>query len=263
MHLSTMKSLPAEEILASLTPLMAAALLAVASAGGSIWLSATRFSARWLVSFSAGILLGIAAFGILPELGGQFGTPGALAFLFCGFSSLWFVNRYVYAVCPSCAHTHDHDACSMPLHGFATPLIVAGGLHSFMDGFGIAAAQREGGLGAAVALAVMLHKIPEGLAYGAMLRASLRTNWSTLAWCALIQSPTLAGGILESVIAPRLGEAWIGFPLAIAGGSFAFLGFHALHNEWKRRGAVPAFGPALTGAAGAAVLQQGLRLFVR
>jgi zinc transporter ZupT len=258
-----MKSLPAGEIFASLTPLIAAALLAVASAGVSIWLSAARFSARWLVSFSAGILLGIAAFGILPELGETFGKPRALAFLLCGFALLWFVNRFVYAVCPSCAHTHDHDSCSVALHGFATPLIVAGGLHSFMDGFAIAAAQREGGLGTAVTLAVMLHKIPEGLAYGAMLRASLRTRWHTLAWCALIQSPTLAGGIMESIIAPRLGESWIGFPLAIAGGSFVFLGSHALHNEWKRRGAVPSFGPALTGAAGAAVLQQGLRLFGR
>jgi zinc transporter ZupT len=238
-------------------------MLAIASAGASVWMSGRRISARWLVSFSAGILVGITGFGVWPELGEHFGWPGGLGLLFSGFALLWFVNRYVYAVCPSCAHTHDHDSCSITLHGFATPLIVAGGLHSFMDGFGIAAAQRGGGLATAVLLGVLLHKIPEGLAYGAMLGASLRSRLSTLAWCAAIQAPTVAGGLAESLLAPRLAGGWMGFPLAIAGGSFLFLGFHALHNEWRRRGAGPAFAPALTGAAGAAVLQQGLRVFLR
>ncbi len=49
--------------------------------------------------------------------------------------------------------------------------------------------------------------------------------------------------------------------LALAGGSFIYLGFHAIHGEWRR--GVPAFVPALTGAAGAAALQQGLRVFFR
>lgn len=220
-------------------------------------------SARWLVSFSAGILVGITSFGVLPELAGHIGTAGGLVLLALGFGLLWMVNRYVYAVCPSCAHTHDHDACAVSLHGFATPLIVAGCLHSFMDGFGMAAAQRTGGMATAVVLGVLLHKIPEGLAYGAILRAALRSRLSTLLWCAAVQAPTLAGGLAESMLEPRLSAGWGGVPLALAGGSFLFLGVHALHSEWKRRGASHAFAPALTGAAGAAVLQQGLRLFLR
>jgi len=42
--------------------------------------------------------------------------------------------------------------------------------------------------------------------------------------------------------------------LALVGGSFLFLGAHAVHGEWRRRGK-PAFIPALTGAAGAAAFQ--------
>lgn len=237
--------------------------MAVLSAGVSVWLSGARFGARGLVPFSAGILVGITGFGVWPELAGSFGWSGGFALLLSGFALLWFVNRYLYPVCPSCAHTHDHNSCSVTLHGFALPLIVAGGLHSFMDGWGIAASQREGNIGLAVFLGVLLHKIPEGLAYGAMLQASLESRFGALGWCALIQAPTVLGGLVEWLVAPHLGAQWIGYPLAIAGGSFLFLGTHAVHNEWKRRGLMPAFGPALTGAAGAAVLQQGLRVFLR
>ena len=52
-------------------------------------------------------------------------------------------------------------------------------------------------------------------------------------------------------------------PLAIAGGTFLFLGVHAVDGAWKSRGAGPAFIPALAGAAGAAILQQGLRMAFR
>jgi len=248
---------------ALISQLSLATLTAVACAALSVWMSGVRLGALGLVPFSAGILVGLAAFGIWPELAGQFGWAGGLVLLTSGFALLWVVNRYVYPVCPSCAHTHNHDACAVTLHGFALPLIVAGGLHSFMDGWGISASQSEGGLGTAILAGVLLHKIPEGLAYGAMLRASLKSRFGALAWCALIQSPTLVGGWTESLVAPHLGPAWIGYPLAIAGGSFLFLGLHAVDGEWKRRGARTAFGPALTGAAGAAVLQTGLRVLLR
>jgi hypothetical protein len=36
-----------------------------------------------------------------------------------------------------------------------------------------------------------------------------------------------------------------------------------VHEEWKRRGPVPAFMTALTGAAGAAALQQGVQVWFR
>jgi hypothetical protein len=55
----------------------------------------------------------------------------------------------------------------------------------------------------------------------------------------------------------------VDYPLAIAGGTFLFLGVHAVDGAWKQRGAWPAFIPALAGAAGAAILQQGIRMAAR
>jgi hypothetical protein len=53
------------------------------------------------------------------------------------------------------------------------------------------------------------------------------------------------------------------YPLGLAAGWLSYLGFHAIHGEWKRRGTAPIFMPALTGAAGAAALQQGVRVLFR
>ena len=61
--------------------------------------------------------------------------------MLAGFALLAVIDRFVYPVCPTCSHTHDHDHCAMRLHGFAPPLIIATLIHSFFDGWALAAAQ--------------------------------------------------------------------------------------------------------------------------
>lgn len=238
--------------------------IGVASAVLGLRLTAAPQAARKVVPFSGGLLMGIAAFGVLPELAGEKNWMGALALLAAGFLLLWAVGRYVYQVCPSCSHTHEHELCASALHGFAPPLVVAASLHSFLDGIGLAASQHElaNGLGMVVVLGIGVHKIPEGIALGVMLRAALPSRFAALAWCVVAQAATLAGAALESMAGQWVGAGWVTYALALAGGSFLYLGFHAVHGEWRRRGVLPAFGPALTGAAGAAALQQGLRVLL-
>jgi zinc transporter ZupT len=110
---------------------------------------------------------------------------------------------------------------------------------------------------------VGLHKIPEGMALGAILWASMRSRPAAFAWCVVAESCTVLGGAVGLMLAPRLGTGWVLYPLAVAGGCFFFLGFHAVHEEWKRCGALPAVMPAITGAAGAAALQQGVHALLR
>jgi zinc transporter ZupT len=220
-------------------------------------------SPRRIVPFSGGLLMGIALFAVIPELAEERGWPYALALVGTGVGLLWAFGRFVYPVCPSCSHTHDHEHCATTLHGFALPLMAAASLHAFLDGLGVAAAQNDTskGLGVLV-LGVVLHKIPEGIALGIMLRAAVKRNSVAFGLAALAEAATFFGGVLESAVTARFGEEWVMYALALAGGSFLYLGFHAIHGEWQRRG-TPAFMPALTGAAGAAALQQGLRLFLR
>jgi zinc transporter ZupT len=239
--------------------------IALVSAVLGVWFTTASRTGRVLVPFGAGLLMGMAAFGVWPELTERLGFPGGLALLLLGFGLLWFVDRYIHPVCPACSPAHDHGACSVTLHGFALPLVAAAVLHSFMDGLAVGASRREGpgGLALGMFLAVAVHKVPEGLAYGAILYAALGSRFSALALCAVAQAPTIAGGLLESAMASHYGAQWMAYPLALVGGSFLYLGYHAVHGEYKRRGAAPALGPALAGTAGAAVVLQGLGALFR
>jgi len=245
------------------------ALLAALTGGGGVflglWLTSAGRRTRLVVPFSAGVLLGVVFFGLLPELVEEIGWLVTGIFFAGGYGLLYWVNRQVAPVCPSCAHDHDHQSCDTVLHGFAAPMIGASMLHSFFDGWSIATAQLAShhGIRFAVGLAVALHKIPEGIALGAIVRASVSLRSTALIWSLLVEATTLLGGILGMAIAPHLGTYWITYPLALAAGWLFYLGAHAVHEEWKRRGPVPAFMTALTGAAGAAALQQGVQAWFR
>jgi zinc transporter ZupT len=246
-------------------PAVVAAVIAIASATLGLWLGAVRGRARVVVPFSAGVLLGVALFGLFPEMALELGWPASALLFAAGYSLLFGINRYAYPVCPSCSHDHDHVACTTVLHGFAAPLVAATAVHAFLDGWSMATVQAVSGMDVRVTvpLAVGLHKIPEGMALGAILWASMRSRPAALGWCVAAESCTVVGGAVGLALAPKIGTGWILYPLAIAGGCFFFLGFHAIHEEWKRRGPLPAVMPALTGAAGAAALQQGVRALFR
>jgi zinc transporter ZupT len=106
---------------------------------------------------------------------------------------------------------------------------------------------------------IAAHKIPEGLALGVIARASLKSRRSAMLWCTMAQGSTIVGALLEGVLAPYLGPRGLHVLLALAGGSFLYLGWHAVHGEFRRSGASPALVPALTGVAGSSVLRFFLR----
>jgi zinc and cadmium transporter len=229
--------------------------ISILSAAAGVWLTSVAGLSRRLVPFGGGVLMGVAVFWVLPEMAEFLRWPGAVAWIAAGFALLWMVDRYVYAVCPACSHTHDHEGCLTPLHGFAWPLLAAAALHSALDGWSVAVAQGPSMLGTAFVMGIAFHKIPEGVALGVIARAALPSRAAALAWCAVAQFSTVAGAGLESLLAPYLGAQALHALLALAGGSFLYLGGHAVHGELRRSGAAPAFVPALTGVAGSSVLR--------
>ena len=151
---------------------------------------------RRVLPFSGGLLVGIALFWILPEISERNGWMLGCAGLIAGFLLLWLIDRYVYAVCPTCSHTHHHEDCRQSLHGFAAPLLIASGLHSFFDGWSLAVSQQKGfeDLKTAFLVGIGIHKLPEGLALGALLIAALGTEWRAMLGATAAQSMMLAGG---------------------------------------------------------------------
>jgi len=243
------------------------ALATIAGLTGAILgvsLTSVRSRTRIALPLSAGVLLGVALFGLIPELAGELGWPVSLLLFAGGYGLLFLLSRF-YEVCPSCSHTHDHDHCESELHGFAAPLIVAAALHSFLDGWSVATVQLAAPLGLriAVPLAVCLHKLPEGIALGGILEAAVKTRRTALLWCIVAEGATFIGGAAGLAMAPHLGTKWITYPLGLAAGWLTFLGAHAVHEEWRRRGPRLAFLSAGAGIVGAAVIQRGAEAFWR
>jgi zinc transporter ZupT len=214
--------------------LAAFSLVAFAGAAAGVWFSGMPEFSRRTIPLGGAVLIAVAAFGVLPELARAFGWAVAATLMFAGVLAVGLFDRYVHPVCPACSHTHNHEDCGTRLHGFASPLVFAAVLHSLFDGWALAAGYDDPAA-RALSVGVAVHKLPEGLALGVMLRAALSRRSEALGWAAVTQAATIAGGLLEYVAATAMGQRWITLLLALAGGMFLYLGLHAIHGEWRRR----------------------------
>ena len=189
-------------------------LIAWSCSVAAIW-STGSARARRLVPVSGALLAGTAVFGLVPELAREIGWPVTLGLVAAAYAGLTILDKQGYPVCPSCSHGE----------GFAFALIVATGLHAFVDGWGMAAVGTGGKASSALWIAILLHKLPEGLALGTILRIGLGRSVKALMLAACAEVPTILGGAIGS----RVPEGpWLYWPLALAGGTFLFLGIHAL-----------------------------------
>jgi hypothetical protein len=193
-----------------------ASVLAMGCGIAGILLSGGR-RAHVLVPLSGGLLAAVAMFALIPETAAQIGWLVALLAAASGYCLLEIFNRMGLPVCPSCSHSH----------GFSGPLVAATAIHAFVDGWGMMAIRgaSEHEVSRAILAALLLHKIPEGLALGAILRMSAGSAGRAVALAILAEMPTLLGGMVGIWAAQA---TWIGYPLALAGGAYLFLGIHAI-----------------------------------
>jgi zinc transporter ZupT len=202
------------------SPAIFAAALAIlcAIAGARFESGAAR--GRILVPLSGSLLIVVALFGIAPELVRGAGWLATIGLAAAAYVALYVLDAQGHPVCPSDSHGES----------FAASLAIATAFHAFLDGWGLSVI-RAAGTGAAPAAvfgAILLHKIPEGLALGAMLRASMPSLARALALAAAAELMTVAGGVVGLWAPPA---NWVNYPLALALGTFIFLGTHALRGE--------------------------------
>jgi len=229
--------------------------LAMAGVATGIRLAEIPAAARTIVPFSGGLLVGIALFWVLPEVAELYGWLVGVVGMTAGFALLWGINRFIYPVCPACAHSHDHEACAKSLHGFTPPLVAAAAVHSFFDGWSLAVSEQpsSGELRWAILLGIGIHKLPEGLALGVLLWNATGSVWRSGLYAVAVQSSMGIGALAAVVLASHLDAHWTSFLLASAAGVFVYLGYHAIEGQSHRRLGI--LMPALTGAAGAAILR--------
>ena len=238
--------------------------IACAGAAAGVYATAHGRLARLIVPLSGGILVGVAALALAPEIARVIGWALCLALFAAGYGVLYGLDRLGYPICPSCSHGHDHSGCATRLHGFTTPIVTATALHAFLDGWGAttAAETASSGLRLAVPVAILLHKVPEGLALGSILKASSESARTALLWAVFAELFTMVGAGVGLAMGAEAGKAMgslMNYALAVAGGFFLYLGVHAVHGDWRRHGAGSA-ALAAAGGAAAVAMQWGARM---
>jgi ZIP family zinc transporter len=203
-------------------------------------LFALRFKDRLhlILGFSAGALVGVAFFDLLPEsleiAEGKFG-PGEIAlFIAAGFALYLLLVRMLFMHCHEDDHAHDHGHNARGHFG-------AGSLsfHSFLDGIAIGVAFHVStAVGAVVAAAVLAHDFSDGINTVSMILRHGGERARALKWLAVDALAPVAGvlatfvvPIPETAIAPIL-AAFCGFFLYIGAADLLPESHHRHPTRW-------------------------------
>src|SRR5437899_3595564 len=239
--------------------------------GGALGTSLARSHRRLcaLISLGAGTLLGVTVFAIVPEGFANLAWWEALLALGSGYFLFLVITKYVYHVCPACAASHFDEATRHRFSEFATAMMIALAIHCTADGLALAAgheahaANVPGGraLDFSLVLAVCVHKVPEGLALGALLLGAGFTRSSTILRVAAVEAMTLVGGIIGLAFLPHISDVWLQAVLAHVGGGFLFLAAHAVLGEILKHAKALVLANFAAGFGAIAILALLLRLF--
>ena len=144
-----------------------AALTAIATTAGGYLAIRAKDRLHLVLGLSAGLLLGLVAFDLLPEvfeLGTQeiFNAPAVSVALIAGFLLLHFYEQIFGSHEPAesdYGHDHTHSASSV-----GVLVAVAMGGHVFLDGLALGVAFKvSSDLGFAVFIALLVHAFSDGL----------------------------------------------------------------------------------------------------
>jgi zinc transporter ZupT len=145
------------------TAFLLSIIAAAAAFGGGLIAIRGRKNLNAALGFTAGVILGLVAFDLLPEIFGITRSTGLdptvpMVTLVTGFLLFHIVEKFILLHHPNeenyGPHVHPHV-------GVASALALAG--HSFLDGVAIGVAFQVGSaVGTAVAIAVISHRFADG-----------------------------------------------------------------------------------------------------
>jgi len=170
--------------------------------------------------------LGIAFFHLFPESLEL--SEDALLFIFIGFLLFYLLETVL--VIHSGAEIHFGEK-NDPHH--AKGLVIFSGLffHSLLDGIIIGVGfEIDPKLGLIASLGVILHELPEGVTSFSLLISSIKRKTAVKLSIAVALATPL-GALISLTFISGLSEAIVGLLLAMAGGSFLYVGASDLIPE--------------------------------
>ncbi len=184
-----------------------------------------------LISFAIGVLLANAFFHLLPEAikvnsTWFYWTLGTIIFL--------YLIEHLMII-----HACSEEKCEV--HTLGTMSLIGLSFHSLIDGMVIGASFGASfALGNLVSLAVIFHKVAEGVCTYTLLIHDNNLNKRALPLSLLVMFATPIGAILTFLWIQNIRPEILGYLLAIAAGSFIYIGAsdlvpetHKKYNFWN------------------------------
>ena len=201
----------------------------------------------YLVSFSAGALLGAAFFDLLPEAITGI-AQNALGFAFLGLVAAFVLEKVIHW------HHHHHiDHSGEHRHPLGLLTLIGDTFHNFFDGVAISAAFIASvPLGIATTAAVILHEIPHEIGNFSLLIYSGYGRRTALLFNFFTALAAIGGGVLFYFFSGAVGHIEA-YALAFTAGTFIYISsadlMPELHKEKRPKSSLVQLLLLLLGAA--------------
>ena len=184
-----------------------------------------RYS-HYVNSFAAGLILGVAFFHLFPESLEL--SENALLYIFLGFLIFYLLENLMVL----------HSGSEIHFKGKRNPqhtkgMVMFSGLffHSLIDGVIIGVGfEIDPRVGLLTSLGIILHEVPEGVTSFSLLIASIARK-TALKMSVAVALATPLGALVSLAFIRGLSESTVGLLLAMAGGSFLYIGASDLIPE--------------------------------
>src|SRR3954462_1497228 len=178
-----------------------------------------------MLAFAAGFMISVAMIDLMPEALARGGHTAAVVALL-GYLAV-HITQHVIGT-----HFHFGEETHHVSEAVSVAALVGLLLHTFVDGVAVASGLDVGGaVGALVFLAVILHKVPEGLAISSLFLAAGQGRRRALLAAGARGVATIAGVVLTDQVAALREHG-----LALAAGVTLYVGMSNLVPEFRARG---------------------------
>jgi zinc transporter ZupT len=185
-----------------------------------------------ILGFSAGAVLGVALFDLLPESLGlarkNYAAPTVTLFVAVGFFAFMFLNRVLLL------HPEDEEHAAHAHRRQGSLGAASLSLHSFLDGVGIGLAFKVSTtVGAVVGAAVLAHDFSDGINTVSVILRSRGKGLRALKWLLLDAAAPVLG--VASTYLFTLSDTALGLVLSVFCGFFLYIGASDLLPESHHR----------------------------
>lgn len=187
---------------------------------------------EYLLALSAGFLLALVFLTLIPESMRLLGPAASISIL-VGFGMMHFFEHTIVGHLHFGEETHSE----VMLSKVASISAFSGlAIHAFFDGFSIAAGMaHDFSIGLLVFIAILLHKLPEGVTIATVMIAAQQSRRNAFIASAALGFATMAG-VCGVLVLERVNAEIVGIAFALSGGIATYVGASDLIPEINRSG---------------------------